>query len=280
MTVRALSVVWAVVLIVVIGFTAFMERLGASVFEKPLDIGGAEVVVVGSSLIRDAVPWDPVEGGIFGDGRLHKRLAKPLIDERMSLKYLRDAITGGATIVVVEISAFSFDYNRNSPEKTGPVSGPTRFDFIRDFSARIDLGIQQLGDEDDIVQDISYEYHDPREEFDGVPREKYNLLFPLYPKRPKYDEALREQIRRAKMQGTDIVFVSMPRSATVEAYMSAEEYDALIDHQRAIAAEYGVPLIVLGPFWPDDHFRDISHPNIRGRERFLSEIADWIEARR
>ena len=272
--------VWGVVLVFVIGSAILLDRVGASGTDDRIDTFGAPVAIIGSSLIRDAVPEEPVEGGVLGDGRAHVRLWAPTISERTSLKFLDAAITGGAETIFLEISAFSFDFNESFLEgraEKRPVTA--RFDVVRDFSDRVDLGIQRIGALFLPEEPVSIEHIDPLDEYDGVPDRKYTVLFPLHRRDPIYDDELKEQVDRAKARGAEVIFVSPPRAAAVQSFMGTGEYDALIAQQRKIAAEYGVPLIALGPFWPDDHFRDMTHPNFRGSDRFLSELAAWLEAR-
>jgi hypothetical protein len=78
--------------------------------------------------------------------------------------------------------------------------------------------------------------------------------------------------------GPQIVLIGLPRPASAA---SSQQYDqvALVDAERRLAADAGLPYFETDVFWDDSFFSDSSHLNLEGRERYLAEFRAWWVAR-
>jgi hypothetical protein len=238
----------------------------------------APVVVIGSSLMRHAVPplGDKVSG-LLGDKRAHARMGINGITEAETVHVLDLVLKNGARTVFIEANALAFDFANGVPE--------VGWERVRpDVMMRALLSVSTLARES-----IS-KWLKPRpstllidaKELDATFFVRPDDLVNLYPLRlrlPKDPKALEKVLKDANAAGVELILVAPPRSQLAADAMGIEANQTLQQHYQALALNMKLPLFYPATAWPDDHFIDTAHMNRRGRTRFMEELAQWYRQR-
>lgn len=236
-----------------------------------------EIVFIGSSLNRAALPATAPKDGFLGDGRSSEVVSIDGISERLSTRLLGEAIDSGVETIFLEINAYAHEY-------VGLTESVVLAGFAKrmtDLGAELTLSVKTLLN---VAVQPGRTLHMGGVAKDGtltaahVAPEKFYRFYEI---EPSLGDELRAQLLRARNANVEVVFFSPPRPQLVVDLIGPDEFYALHDHLERIATEYGVPLWHSPTPWPDDHFMDVmAHANERGRQRFRGELAGWYEARR
>lgn len=275
MTARALAAVWGAA--IVLAFAAILVLVQAAQRVPPPFPPQTELIFIGSSLTRNAIPFDPVPGGILGDGRLHARWSISSIDEPRTLDMLQRALGTPAQVIFVEANALTTDTRAESAEKAQGIAGQLN-STIRDFSTTLRDGLKNLEGQPDFT--VNTGEPDLSSIAWQVTPKLRRVQMPDEFREPDDRQRLADLLARAKSLGKDVIFYEPPRSDAMISAMGVEKTKEFLTNTSRVAAELGVPLIQFGPAWPDALFRDPVHLNRNGRVRFLAELPEKVKAAR
>jgi len=248
------------------------------------DLAGAQVVFIGSSLARFALPRQVPEGGVLGDERTCAMLATPGISEHLSTLMLEHAIVSGAETVFVEINAYALESLRlGEPAVLYPLviglrlAGDRMSRTLRGLAGalvpgRYDARQWPRGDLDCGAPGKEGDYLD----VDQLAREDFYQLVAIEPAEP---EALQRALDLARERGAEVIFFAPPRPRSVVDAMGSAQFARVQERLSRTAARFGVPLWSSPEPWPDDQFMDIrAHAAALGRTRFRDELVHWYAA--
>lgn len=267
MTARAIAAAWvAALLLFAMAALALVE---AAVRLPPPFPPGTEVIFIGSSLTRNAVPLGPVPGGVLGDGRPHARWSAASIGEDLTLDLLDRAIASDAPVIAIEFNALTTDTRAEAADKAQGLAGELN-EALRDFNVTLHDGWANLtGHPEETVHagepdlaPIAWQ----------VTPKLRRVQLPDTFRAPEQRLRLDELLARARARGKQLVFYEPPRSETMMAAMGEAKAADFAAHLHRMAQELNTPLILFGPAWPDALFRDPVHLNRDGRARFLAEL--------
>ena len=262
--------------------------------EQPPDMAAAipglaeaEIVFVGSSLMRYGIPQQTAGEGLFADGRRHLRLTMSRITEKQTTEFLRAAIAAGERTAAGEHAAAEeryifvelYPYLRTFRDEylyswTWGTAAPWD-DALRDFGRRL-RGIKELlaGERQQrrtkakaSVPDVSGMDHS----YSGS-REFYDRFYPERFHPPRGPKQLVTVLSEARARGVRAIFVVPPRSQSVVDYLGADAGKALTAAVAAFGRRFDVEVWSPALSWPDDHFKDRAHMNVRGRARFIEAL--------
>ena len=237
----------------------------------------ASVVIIGSSVTRNAVPGIGVgiTGGILGDYRTHVRLAVDSMDEEQSLYLLSRVLKKSVEVVFLEINPFSLDFSVQISKPNDSMSLLSIMKIIKKWSGNVGenanmiLGRYQSPRPRNLIED------DNKLSDSFTIRPNMERNYPLYLRSPRYSERLSHLLEEAKNKEIKVIFIALPRAKWAETYIGASEADELEAHYRKLAKEFGVSLFAPAKFWKNEHFIDSAHMNHIGRKRFLKELLSW-----
>ena len=273
MTARGLVLAWAVAMLGALALLWPLARLGDPARLPAEDLGGAPVVFVGSSLIKAAVPSRPVPGGVLGDGRPHRRLARGGITEARALQFTADALAQGPDLVFLEVNPFALDFAREAQiHAARAAAGPDL--GLPLLTERVEAGLARLSGK----RLEPPEGDRPLDKTIAAVPDAIALHYPVTLRPPREAAALQAVAEQARAAGIPLVLVAPPRSGAARAAMGDAAAGALSRHLAALAAALDLPLFAPGPVWPDALFYDHAHMNAAGQTRFLAELQDWARA--
>ena len=242
-------------------------------FASRMDV---EIVFIGSSLNRAALPAKVPRGGVLGDGRSAEILSIDGISERQSTRLLGEALDSGVETIFLEINAYAHEYVGMTESVV--LAGLAR--RMSDLGADLTLSAKALFD---VERQPGRTLH-----LGGIAKDRTltaaqstaEQYYRFRPLEPSFGDELRFQLTRARNANIEVIFFSPPRPQLAVNMIGQSEFADLHAHLERIAAVYGVPLWHSPEPWPDDHFMDIlAHANERGRARFRRELAEWYGAR-
>jgi hypothetical protein len=221
-------------------------------------------VFIGTSLVLAAVPPEDAANDIFraAEARdLFVRMASHSLSDVETLERVRRAVNAGVKEIFVEIDPL-LRTSRGKPLTVVISSG------VHDFSRRLrdaahhwlGLAIQRPSPAPDELHGI----------YDGQIRE-LDLGYPVVhaPRNPAF---VAETLEMARRQGSDIVWVAMPRSQAAVAYLGPAFETAFSGQLQAFATILNTTVWRPAVFWPNEFFVDPIHMNTAGRARFMSEL--------
>lgn len=278
-TTQAISA-WLVSFLITAGIALALHWQAPVLEDRMLEDVDTPVIVIGSSLTLHAV--SPFAAGqqpsLLGDGRAHTRLAVLSLTEREGLELLRKALASGVETVLVEASPFIIDVHHIHQAKQHSVwetIGLAVFAFSRSVWA----GAMAMGGEPaDWDWRIAVEPENLNDDFALVPH-IMEAVFPLTLHPPSHPQEMRAIAQEARRMGIDVILVAPPRPQTTSEIIGPETVGELAKRLTGLAAELDLPLFRPAPFWPDAFFVDQGHLNLRGRHRFMSELAAWSKQR-
>ena len=272
MTPRSMAVVWATATLVALGTVVSLVIAGLVIERRSIEVPRTPVVVIGSSLMRYAVPPG---GEVLGDGRPHGRIAINIITERQTLALMSEALDRGAKTILVEENAFVFDFANRATDAAGQLPFAIQLeDAFQHFSDRGKIGLRLALD----LAPTSSRIAPEPEDIDGRKDITPQLLrssYPLHLHPPREMAALLLMVARARQRNAEIVLVAPPRSQMAARQIGVEGVQALQQRLRGLAETLGLPLFYPATAWPDDDFIDLGHFNRRGRARFAAELLQW-----
>lgn len=293
MTSRGLVLIWCVaitlVTLIVIALATFTKDAQDN-FDK---IPAAPVVIIGSSLMRHAVP--PLGYGddsLLGDGRAHIRLEISSISEGQTVALLRRVLNSDVKTVMIEANALAFDFASSAPAYNQSSSWPMalmkplmdlstytrqRVKRVSSLIEKRSTSISEAELETKFVVKPGYiASHEAELETKFYVKPNYIAShYPLHLRLPKHPEVLEAAQRMAAENGVDLILIAPPRSEFAANAMGAEATEMLRLHFQALAHHLNLPLFQPSAAWPNDHFIDAAHMNRSGRARFLNELAQW-----
>ena len=232
----------------------------------------APIVVIGSSLMRSAVPGmgAGTEGGILGDYRSHIRLAIGGISEEQSLELLDRVLEKNAKIVFLEASSFAFDFS-HTVNKDHPITLLSFIMEIKELSRYVAKEVNmilgrvptKLMEED---RNLSHSFQ---------VRPNMGRHYPLYLRFPRYGGRLSCLLKKAKNINTEVILIAPPRAQWAEPYIGKQEAKDLAKHYRELAKKFDLLLFQPATFWENKYFIDSAHMNNIGRKKFLNELLSW-----
>ena len=272
MTSRGLALIWCVVL--ALGTASFMALaiLGKDRSAIFGEIPAAPVIVIGSSLMRHAVP--PLGEGadsLLGDGRAHARLAVSSITESQTVALLGLVLKTGAQTVLIEANPLAFDF-----ASSAPVPDQGRIRPVVVMQSILDLSMQARAPLFGLL--YSLQLTEEAQQLDAAFLVQPNVLaknYPLHLRNPADPKALEAVLKTATTKGVSLILIAPPRSQLAANAMGTQATETLRQHFQALARRLDLPLFQPSAVWPNDHFIDAAHMNRRGRARFMQELAQW-----
>jgi hypothetical protein len=234
---------------------------------------GAEIAVVGSSLMLNAVPpGGPNRDSLLGDGRSHRRIGVRAISEKELLSLAWQALDERAALVLLEINPLIRDFPSLVDESCTDwlASVRTTVHLKRRAIAgamRRALGLEVR--EAAMAEAVELDKRRPQAEW------KIDLFYPLRLREPGCRKELNRIVAASRRQGTQVVLVLPPRSSTAHALLGQLQAVELERLARRLADELGTPLFDAGSPWPDHEFVDHAHLGSSGRQHFLREFRHW-----
>lgn len=273
MTWRALAAAWLTAIALAGLFVLAVLLLPA---EKPLPFApGTSAVFIGSSLTRHAVPFDPLPQGILGDGRPHTRWSVANIDEALTAELMARAIDSEAGIIAVELNSLTTDTRAEAARQSQGLAGKMN-EWLTAFSKRLRYGYSTLkGEPRSAIQAGDPDLTPTAWRVTDRLRE---VVMPYAFHAPRAEDRLRALVASARAHGKTVLFFEPPRPEATIAAMGPERTAAFTANLRKAAEDLQSPLILFGPAWPDELFRDPVHLNSKGRQRFLAELPGRVRA--
>lgn len=266
---RQLATAWAIAIALAAAGVIFLT-VEERIYDRPFLKG--PIVAIGSSLMFHGIPaTSPGSGGLLGDGRAHARFHKILMSEDEAISLVSRAVDAGATTILVDASAFSYDLAFAVADDNDPW-------IIRISKALVDLSNRRRSD---FKWLLGYQTLNPLDEPETLNSERTVTpqdLATAYPMRlhPLHDpQAVVEVLRDARRKGAEVILVSFPKAQSAADYIGEKAQMALIAHLEALAKSLGIPLFSVAPAWANEYFIDTGHLNARGRARFVAELAAW-----
>ena len=85
-------------------------------------------------------------------------------------------------------------------------------------------------------------------------------------------------LKDAKERGTSVNLLVYPRSQAASDFLADADEDAVRQAIILFAERHGLALFYPAVAWPNEFFADRGHVNRLGRDRYLRELAAWLEA--
>lgn len=265
MTARSIATAWFVALSACCG-------LIVTLLAVPLDnpFAGYRVAVIGSSLMRHAVP---PTGDILGEGQAHLRFGPSGVTEGEVLDALEQAVAARPETVLVEVNPLIRDFaNERGPRECDDRVSMLRAEAGRlharvTDAARIFLGRKRMNRAFDEQADLDREWL--------LDTDLVERTYPLFLRDISCRNRFSAMVSQAKAQGTSIVLVLPPRSQTSRRLLGADAADALRQQAGRLAMRHGLRLYAPAAYWPDALFQDHAHVNGRGRAAFQADLRNW-----
>ena len=275
MTWRGVLLAWVLAGLALSGAAALLQRAAGA---APPLFHGARIAVIGSSQVRYAVPK---QGGstisLLGDGRSHYRIGLPAISEPETLRLLRHALDERVELVLLEGNALLYD---TAPTRQrGRCDQPAR-------GVRVAIKQAQLRLTDTWARWAhkplsTHDRADPADLDRAEPLDSTaaGRQFPLYLRDACDLPGLIALADRARDQGTKLVLIFPPRSASGDRLMGTDQVLALDTAARRLTNALHAKIFEPGAPWPDDQFASLGHVNRSGRDRFLAGLKSWMHSR-
>lgn len=242
------------------------------------DFSGADIAVIGSSLTQSAFP--PRSGDtdtLFADGRSHYRVGMPAARPEEMEDFLAKALADDVSTVLLEVRPFLFVHANQLDQqicaglicRARKTLNAVRGSFLEwqrairgldgPFKLRLDKAVSPAFSLDrSFAIDGRLEVHYPLSFLQAAPGER-----------------LRQLIRRAKDQGTEVILYLPPRSPTASNFIGPSQLAELSQRASHYARELDLPLFVPRAQWSDADFIDQAHLGRSGREKFLADLRAW-----
>jgi hypothetical protein len=245
--------------------------------QAPSQLQGADVVFIGSSLTRAAIP---PAGNLFGDGRRHVRLSiRGGMSEQRGTEVLAWAVEASVPHVYVEAQPYLRTMKKNVERYANVTDrGPTWMaGFTGSLNRAVDVvkpvrrtALRILG----IDERLPWRFLDTDDErigrtYNGNTK-GFETRYPLLVHQPRRPLALHEVLSEARRRNIQVTFLMYPQSQTLADYLGPNFVDQMTSAIDTFQREFGVELWAPAMSWPDEFFRDRGHMNLKGRERYLA----------
>ena len=243
--------------------------------EAPPAFHHAAIAVIGSSQSRYAVPRTGVGGTSIGNnGELFWRFGVSAISEPETVDLANRALDEKARFIIVEMNALIFDNDQTAAR--GRCNQPARHLLI--VLKDVQLNITSSW--------IHFLTRDGRFDDGGEPANlsvsgsidpaKGRHQIPSHLRGPCDMAALVRLAQRARRQGSRLILMAPPRSATADRLLGIDRRHAIDRAEDLLAKDLGVPLFAPASPYPDSFFFSIGHLDQAGRARFVSELHDFL----
>ncbi|UOG91267.1 MAG: hypothetical protein L3K52_13810 [Candidatus Thiothrix sulfatifontis] len=235
----------------------------------------APIVVIGSSLMRYAVPGlgSGDNGGILGDGRPHVRLAVSSISEEQVLRLLEKLLHQDVKLIFFETNPFVFDF-AHKKDNSRQSSSLSIAVLMKQKSQDLALKLNKL-----LGRGSSHEVMTADDASRLANTFQVNLneakKYPLYLRLPKHSEELYKLINSLKRKGVKVILIAPPRSMWSAQFIGDVATKNLGSFHQNLAKQLNLPLFQPDSFWENENFWDSAHMNSTGRQRFLQELKVW-----
>ena len=279
MTSRQLALIWCaaitLVTLIVVALNTFTKDVQVNFDNMP----AAPVVVIGSSLMRSAVPsFGQGNDSLLGDGRAHVRHAVGGITEDQTLELLQLVLNGGAKTVLIEANALAFDFaSKRSAFYQDGAQLARLVKPLFDLSIRIRQKLREFIFGQQAIEILTTEANNLDNHFSVNPNAKAN--YPLYLRLPQYPDVLEAALMLASKNGVELILIAPPRSQWAADVMGPEATETLRLHFQTLSDRLNLPLFQPSGVWSNEHFVDAAHMSRQGRMRFLNELAQWWVSR-
>lgn len=249
--------------------------LRAAMTTAPPAFHNATIAVIGSSQARYAVPRNGSgAASLKDDGEPFWRYGLSAISEPETVNLANRALDEKARLVIVEVNALIFDNDQTAAR--GRCDQPAR--RLRIALKNIQLSIatswihaaRRDGGYDDGGEPENFLAPRPID-----PAKSRNQI-PSHLRGPCDREALISLTKRARQQGTRLIFIAPPRSAAVDRLIGVQKGLAIDRAEHELAKELNVPLFAPVSPWPDNLYISVGHFDVSGRIRFMGELRDFL----
>lgn len=233
-------------------------------------------LVIGSSLIRRALPLESSAEGIFPEAGSNDRIARSAsqkLSDAESLRRLQRAIDMDIKHIFIEIDPLLRSFG--TPD---PISA--QLDPVRDFSERLRLAaLQLLFGTPSVADEAAFDLEHSRRVYDGNPVNlpKYGIIA-VHP--PDDPDSIVRALTAARRKGIKVRWIAMPRSETAVSYFGPAIEAEFARQLAAFAQKYDATIWRPASFWPNELFADQGHLNAAGQARFLSELRRFLATSR
>ena len=275
MTGRQLAGVWAaafaLVLTIVIALLPLDENDHAhphQAIRKVLEATPAwDTIVIGSSLTRAAFP--PVTGPASLPDRTAVRISRSSLKQNELLLIAEYALAAGADEIFIEAERLA----RTTSVEPGAIRT-----WIGGLAQPVRRNLKAIlkGESHGTWKiDGESRYLDGKIPPRGLEFESTYFVKPT-PLRNlgRWDAFLKD----AKERGTSVTLLVYPRSQAASDFLADADEDAVRQAIILFAERHGLALFYPAVAWPNEFFADRGHVNRLGRDRYLRELAAWLEA--
>ena len=275
MTGRQLAGVWAaafaLVLTIVIALLPLDENDHAhphQAIRKVLEATPAwDTIVIGSSLTRAAFP--PVTGPASLPDRTAVRISRSSLKQNELLLIAEYALAAGADEIFIEAERLA----RTTSVEPGAIRT-----WIGGLAQPVRRNLKAIlkGESHGTWKiDGESRYLDGKIPPRGLEFESTYFVKPT-PLRNlgRWDAFLKD----AKERGTSVNLLVYPRSQAASDFLADADEDAVRQAIILFAERHGLALFYPAVAWPNEFFADRGHVNRLGRDRYLRELAAWLEA--
>lgn len=224
-------------------------------------------IVIGSSLTQAAFP--PVtDQGLLPD-RIAVRISRPVLTQNELMLIGDYALDAKATHILIEAERLT----RTTVLDRGVVR-----DLIEELAKPVRRNLQAIlkGEYPRIwtIHGESY-FLDGKMPSWGLAFNETYVVKPTALLNPGRWEAF---LKDAKERGTSISLLVYPRSQAASDFLTDADEGAVQKATIQFAERYGLALFYPAVAWPNEFFADRAHLNRFGRDRYLRELAAWLEA--
>jgi len=224
-------------------------------------------VIIGSSLVGAAFPAEYRASALFPDsvqGDRIIRISQPYLSEPGIVNLLHRAAEGGVRKVLIQVDPLLRTY-RFQQEPSG----------IAAFSNRLRLAVLDgTGFASPLL-----EAPDARV-YDGDTRDLAANFYTARAHSPRNLSALRNALAAAKRNGTEVIWIAMPRTQTAAEFLGPSFEIAFAGELKKFANRFSAVVWRPARSWPNELFVDQAHMNEGGRARFVNELSRFLSTPR
>jgi len=116
--------------------------------------------------------------------------------------------------------------------------------------------------------------------YDGDKRDLVARSYAARAHSPRHPSALRDALAAAKRNGTEVIWIAMPRSQAAAEVLGPGFETSFARELDEFASRFSAVVWRPAKFWPNKLFIDRAHMNEDGRARFVDELSRFLSTRR